>query len=153
MLEGLKRKWYMRKRETECKNCIKGDCFFNHNKHIQVVEKEVEILDKKISSSIRLLESVYNDEKTLEELKTLYLLSVEENNGKWIVYKKQCYYGGCLYDPKEFDDEYSAYKYSTIYGLLLKIKRREHQMNGATTMIADVNRSCPKYFDCSGMDY
>ena len=42
-----------------------------------------------------------------------------------------------LYDPKEFDDEYSAYKHGTIYELLKKISRREHKMSGATAVIAD----------------
>lgn len=154
ILEWLRRKFYIKKRTAECKDCIRGNCLFNKNKHVQIVEKEVKVLDPEISRSIRLIDAVYNDEKSLDELKELSLACPERTDeDKWIVYQKQCYYGGCLYDPKEFDDEYSAYKHGTIYELLKKIIRREHKMSGATTVIADVNRSCPEYSNCSGMDY
>lgn len=154
MLESVKRKLYIRKRTAECKDCIRGNCLFNKNKHVQVVEKKVKVLDPEISESIRLIDEVYNDEKSLDELKKINMAFPEdEGDGKWIVYQRQCYYGGCLYDPKEFDDEYSAYKHGTIYALLKKISRREHKMSGATAVIADVNRSCPEYSNCSGMDY
>lgn len=154
IIEGLKRRLYTRKRATECKECIRGNCLFNQNKHIQIVEKKVNVVDKEISSSIKLIEAVYNDEKTLDELKELSLAYPEKTDeGKWIVYQKQCYYGGCLYDPKVFDDEYSAYKHGTILDLFFCIRKKEHEMSGASGVIADVNRSCPEYQECTGLDY
>lgn len=109
-------------------------------------------LDYKMMSYIANVDSAYCDDYTLKELKEKTDLLVCEEDGKWVVYQKVCYYGGCDFDPKSFKTEYDAYKHACIITQLRNIRRREHELSGATTKLADVNHSCPKYCECSGMD-
>lgn len=109
-------------------------------------------LDSKIMSCIANVDSAYRGDFAIEELKEKTDLKVCEENGKWVVYQKVCYYGGCDFDPKSFETEYDAYKHACIITQLRNTRRREHELSGATTKLADVNDSCPKYCECSGMD-
>lgn len=113
------------------------------------VDKSV---DTEVMHYIRELQTVYNNKFTLEELKGKGGMPVEYKDGAWIVYQKVCYYGGCGFDPITFNDEYEAYKHAYITSLFKDIEVRNHELSGASTKLADINRSCPKYYDCSGMD-
>lgn len=119
----------------------------------EYIERRIPVMDCKISSWIHKLEQVYEDEITLEELKEIAFLSCEQQENDWVVWRKCCYYGGCDFDPIDFKEEYEAYKYASIKSLLLNILKREHELSGAHTVLADVNHSCSKYQECTGLDY
>jgi len=125
---------------------------YNKKKQLQIIEKEVIVMDNEIMNWISQLELIFKNRLSIDELKKINHLKINKQDNKWILYQKVCYYGGCNFDEIEFEHEYDAYKYSAMLDLFRKINQRDLKIHGSETMIADINYNCKNYHECSGRD-
>lgn len=121
-------------------------------KQVTVIREKRIPQDPNIERQVRELYLAYRNLSEIEEFKKENDLTVEREGEEWAVYESMCYYGGCLFDKVVFPTEYEAYKHAAVLSLLKKL-RRNMDKDSQSVKIADINYSCGKFRECSGIDY
>ena len=103
-------------------------------------------LIKKLTKEI---EAIQNDELTLEELKNKNKCKIEKNEKGFVVFQKQCYYGGCDFDEAYFGSEYEAYKHGCLTTLSKKMETAKNKTYAQHGNIVEINKRCKKYLECA----
>lgn len=115
---------------------------------IQVSEYKLD----KWERNLYMIKEIINDEHDIDFLRSINCCNLEEKDSKWILYKKVCYYGGCNFDPEIFDSEYEALKKGAIISITTNVVGEIRKAKNVQVILADVNRNCKRYYECSGRD-
>lgn len=104
---------------------------------------------KELIDLLMQLREVCRDQCKIDQLKKINECEIVSDSDKFILMRKQCYYGGCGYDPQQFENEYEAEKTGaeiTLINKSLSLLHKETSQN----LIADMNTDCKHFMECSG---
>ena len=106
--------------------------------------------NENILKKLEVLENIINNKLNIDQLKEINNHYIEKVESRYKLYRKVCYYGGCNFDPEEFETEYEAEKKGAILSIIHDIKLNLREPN-SFVKIVDINYSCKEFSDCSGI--